>query len=100
MKITKEQPQNEERTPAEIEKIKFEEISELLKFTDEETAALNQAMSLVEEGKAKIEIKKDNGKRELIIRSTKDGSVLFYNDFGLEEHDQQIEEEIRKKLYN
>jgi len=99
MKTSKEQPKKQ--SPTEIEQIHFRKLSELLNLADEEAMALDRAIALVEkdEPEAEIEIKEGNGKREFIIRSKKDGSILFYNDFGQEEHDEQIEEEIRR-LYN
>ncbi|HXK40678.1 MAG TPA: hypothetical protein VJ046_01070 [Candidatus Paceibacterota bacterium] len=99
MKTSKEQPKK--RSPVEIERTNFRKLSELLNLVDEEAIALDRAMALVkkDEPEAEVEIKEGDGKREIIIRSKKDGSILFYNDFGPEEHEQQIEEEIRK-LYN
>ena len=99
MKTSKEQPKKQ--SPAEIEQTDFTKLSELLNLVGEEKRVLRQAMDLVEEypPEAEVEIKKSNGKRGIIIKSKKGGGILFYNDFGLEKHAEQIEEEVRK-LHN
>ena|SRR3989344_4722298 len=93
--------QFKKKSPAEIERTNFRELSELLNLADEEARAFERAMALVEkdEPEAEIEVKEGDGKHEIIIKSKKDGSILFYDDFGSEGHDEQIEEEIRK-LYS